>query len=232
MVNDPMNIIPKERKMDGMKMDTEENERIDEEKLEKFLATVDWEKIHRRDRMKSDFKCMLNLNQTRKRSEDILDFFEDDEMSLEYKFEVVRANLQRSENILKRMIKIFPQSVDLHTFLVFTLSELDKADEVLSEYERANDTIPDNSSILNNYAMELSETGRYQEAEIYYKRAIELEPDLSISYNNLAYMYEEMERYQDALLMFERAHELDPEDEDYLERIKDLKKTLNEYDVQ
>ena len=212
-------------------MDTEENEGIDEEKLEEFLATVDWKKLNRKDRMKNEFEWRMNLNQTRKRSKEILDFFEDDEMSLEYKFEVVSANPQRSEKILKRMIKIFPKSVDLHTFLVFTLSELDKTDEVLSEYERANDIIPDNSSILNNFAMELSENERYQEAEIKYKQAIKLEPELSISYNNIAYMYVEMKRYRDALSMFERANELEPEDEDYIERIEELRKRLNVNDV-
>ena len=218
--------------MDGRKMDTEKDEGNDEEELKKFLATVNWDNVHRRDRMKNEFEWKMNLNQTRNRSKEILDFFEDDDMSLEYKFEVVGANLQRSENILKRMIKIFPQSVELHTFLAFTLSELDKSDEMLSEYERANDTMPDNSSILNNFAMELSENRRYQEAEIYFKRSIELEPDLSISYNNLAYMYDDMERYQDALLMFERAHELEPEDEDYIEKISELRKRLNRDNIQ
>ena len=63
-------------------MDTEKDEGNDEEELKKFLATVNWDNVHRRDRMKNEFEWKMNLNQTRNRSKEILDFFEDDDTTV------------------------------------------------------------------------------------------------------------------------------------------------------
>lgn len=213
-------------------MDTEEKEEIDEEKLEKFLATVDWEKVDRRDRMKSEFKWRMNINQTRKRSKEILDFFEDDDIPFGYKLDVVNGKLERSEKILKRMVNTFPESDEIHVFYIFVLKELDKMDDLFSEFERALESMPENPGILNNYALELSETGRYEEAEIKFKRAIEMSPDISIPYTNLGSMYREMDRFSESLDMFEMAIKIEPGDEYNSNQIMELKKLLNDRKIQ
>ncbi|MFW6173400.1 MAG: tetratricopeptide repeat protein [Elusimicrobiota bacterium] len=213
-------------KHEEVHQNAESGEPLTEEELEKLMATIDWDLVRRKSDMENKFKWQLNLNQTKKYAQEIYEFFEDDDMPIQYKFNVVDANIVRSEKIFRRLIPIFPESIEMHTFYVYALMEQRKREEVVAEYERAIKAMPDYPDILNNFALALEEQDQYNDAERYFKQSIKLDPDNSIPYNNLGYMYENLKRYHEAYQAFEKAHKLDPENEDYKIELKKLRRKL------
>jgi len=99
--------------------------------------------------------------------------------------------------------------------------------EALESYKNAIKADPTNAIYPANMAATYLQTGDFDNAEQCCKKAIELDPKYSKAYSRLAVIYQRKGKTQEAIAQLELAKKYDPNNEEYANKINELRSSLN-----
>ncbi len=124
----------------------------------------------------------------------------------------MRGELDESADLYQQSLAAYP-TAEAHTFLGWTYSFMNRADEAIAECQRAIEVDPDFGNPYNDIGAYLIEKGDLAGAVPWLKRAMQAPRYEAYFYPhfNLGRVYEAQHRYFDALDQYQAAMELNPQ---------------------
>jgi tetratricopeptide (TPR) repeat protein len=111
----------------------------------------------------------------------------------------------------KAALAIRPDSVEAHSDLGNSLSQMGDSQAAVTEYQAALRLAPDSAIPHNNLGNAFFRMGRLEEAIAQYKTAVRLKPDYADAYNNLGAALASLGRTQEAIAQFQAALRIQPD---------------------
>ncbi len=123
----------------------------------------------------------------------------------------MRQELADAIVLYRRSIELLP-TAEAHTFLGWTLSQLDRHEEAIAECHKAIALDSDYGNPYNDIGAYLIELGQWDEAIPWLEKAIRAPryETPQFPHVNLGRVYEHLGRFQTALEQYDRALALDP----------------------
>jgi tetratricopeptide (TPR) repeat protein len=131
--------------------------------------------------------------------------------------------LDRAEDILKKGLSVFPESIDLHYKLGVIYSKMRREKESLREMEEVLTIEPENAEALNFIGYSYADKGiNLDEAERMIKRAMELKPGNGYIIDSLGWVYYRQNKIEKAIKYLEDAFHITPKDPTIAEHLGEV----------
>ena len=121
------------------------------------------------------------------------------------------GNFIKAEEALKYFLNVKPTEFTALHLLAIVYASQNKHDTAIEWYKKALEIVPDDASILSNYASSLSATGLIKEALNIFRKVLEINPSDPMFFYNIANTFCELGRYEEALFYYEQSIQLDPQ---------------------
>ena len=124
-------------------------------------------------------------------------------------YKYARQNFDGAYSDLKKNLKIFPDSPDLHYYFGIYYSTKGKIDETKQHFFNAMELDPEFVEAKYNYAFIFQSEGKMEKAKEIYEQILEQKEDVK-TLNNLAVIYEQEKSFEEAKVLLKKALELNP----------------------
>lgn len=121
-----------------------------------------------------------------------------------------RGELEKAENILRKLVKDNPEDFTMYHYIGAVLRMRQKFGEAIEFHKKGLELNPEWSEGYYDLALTLQETGNYEESILYYKRAVDLNPNSAASYHNLGKALQMKGNLDEAIVCYKKAIELNP----------------------
>jgi protein O-GlcNAc transferase len=120
------------------------------------------------------------------------------------------GNLQRAEQILKKILKIQPDNFEACYYLGGILDDTVRPDEAIACYRRAMEINPEFPGTYYNIAALLQGKRQFDEALAYYQKALSFDPACADIYNSIGVILQSKGEFGEAVPYYQKALGLDP----------------------
>ena len=124
---------------------------------------------------------------------------------------IQQNNPQRAIELLRKALKVNPESAHAHSNLGNALLSAKQADAAVASFDRAIAIAPDFAEAHVNRGDALRRLGKLESAVASFRRAIAIKPDLMEAYANLGKALEELGQPDDAVAVFDQAIAISPD---------------------
>jgi protein O-GlcNAc transferase len=120
------------------------------------------------------------------------------------------GNLQRAEQILKKILKLQPDNFEACYYLGGILDDALRPEEAITCYRRAMEINPEFPGTYYNIASLLQGKRQFDEALAYYQKALSLDPACADIYNSIGVILQSKGEFGEAVSYYQKALGLDP----------------------
>ncbi len=122
-----------------------------------------------------------------------------------------QGQYQEALNEISKLLKQYPNSIDLHNISGATHKSLGKLKEGIDAYKKAISLKPDYAKAYNNMGNALQELGKLEEAIEAYNQAIAMNPNIAGAYSNMGNALQKQGKLEEAIEAYNKAISIKPD---------------------
>ncbi len=126
---------------------------------------------------------------------------------------------KNSETLFSRAVAVTKNNYLAYNNLGFYLSNHQKVDEAMTNYQKSLEINPNYEDAQNNLGHALAQKGKLDEAIAHYEIALRIKPGLAEAHNNLGNALGEQGKGEEAISQYLTALQIDPENENALNNL-------------